>query len=104
MLHPWGRENLGVRRGQLHAVMIIHMRGAMGALSVKTMGAIRRTSSWRHGWVTLLEVEGHLMLLGDIGVVGGGAALRRHRRHANGLFEHLIVRLIFGTIRDVPSW
>lgn len=84
--------------------MIIRMGGAMGALGVKTMGSIRRTRRWRHRWITLVEGEGHLMLLGNIGVVGDGATLGRYRRHADRLFKHLIVRLIFGALRKVPSW
>lgn len=84
--------------------MIIRMGGAMGALREKTMRSIRRTRRWRHHWVTLLEVEGHLMLLGNIGVVGDGATLGRYCRHADRLFKHLIVRLIFGAFRKVPGW
>lgn len=76
----------------------------MGTLRMKAMRSIRRARRWRHGWVTLLEVEGHLMLLGNIGVVRDGPTLGWYCGNGDGLFEHLIVRLLFAAVRDVPSW
>jgi hypothetical protein len=79
--------------------MVVDVRGAMMTLRMK-MSAIRATGS-RETRVTLLEGERHLVLLGNIGVVGYGAALRR--RCHDGLLEHLIICLFLVALHGIPS-
>ena len=59
----------------MHSMMIIHMRArtVRTLVDVRTIGGTRRR---RHARVSLREVEGQLMLLGQVRVVRNRPALR----------------------------
>jgi hypothetical protein len=79
--------------------MVVDVRGAVMTLRME-VSAIGTTRSRETG-VSLLEVERHLVLLGDIGIVGYGASLRRSCH--DGLLEHLIICLFLVTLHGIPG-
>jgi hypothetical protein len=82
-------KDLWRRGGHLHAVVIIHVPSCGPMWALVEMRPVGWTRGGRHA-----RVEGHRVLLRKMRIVGGGAALRRCRRHPAGRFEHLVESLL----------
>ena len=74
----------------------------MMRLRMEVMRSMRRGGSRGDTLISLLEVEGQLRLVGQMGI-GGRATLGRNGRYGNGRFEHIQVGLVLIARTGIPN-
>jgi hypothetical protein len=82
-------------------MMVFHMR-ARTMRALVDMRTVGRSRGGRHARVSLLEVEGQLMLLGQVWVARNRPTLRRDGWHTTRLLEHRLEVFLFVSLRNIP--